>query len=60
MKLDPKLTKHAVQLYPEYASYIESVGCLYTVMLKAMYRCVQSSVLWYETICCELKNYSMK
>jgi hypothetical protein len=50
MKLDPKVTKYAVELYPEYASYVESDGCLYTVMLKAMYGCVQASVLWYENI----------
>jgi hypothetical protein len=40
VKLDPKVTKYAVSLYPEYAKMVEPDGCLYTLLLKALYGCV--------------------
>jgi hypothetical protein len=41
MKLDPKITKYAIELRPDLKRYVEADGCLYTLMLKAMYGCVQ-------------------
>ncbi len=49
-KIDPKITKYAVELIPELKKMVEADGCLYTVMLKAMYGCVQASALWYALI----------
>jgi hypothetical protein len=56
MKLDPKITKYAVELYTEYSNYVEGDGCLYTVMLKVMYGCVPASALWCEKIWSELEK----
>jgi hypothetical protein len=50
VRLDPKITKYAVSLYPEYAKWVEPDGCLYTILLKALYGCVQASALWYQLI----------
>ena len=50
MRLDPKLSKFAIQLFPEMESMVENDGCIYTQLLKAMYGCVQASALWYALI----------
>jgi hypothetical protein len=39
-----------VELYPKLAEYIEGDGCLYTLLLKALYGCVQASAQWYTLI----------
>jgi hypothetical protein len=48
MKIDEKISKYVVELYPKLAEYVEEDGCIYTVMLKAMYGCIQASSLWYK------------
>ncbi len=50
VKLDPKVTKYAVSLYPAFEKLVEGDGCLYTRLLKALYGCVQASALWYALI----------
>jgi hypothetical protein len=50
MKIDPKITKYVVGLFPQLAEMVEDDGCLYTQMLKAMYGCIQASALWYALI----------
>jgi hypothetical protein len=50
MKIDPKMTKYVIELYPHLKEMVEADGCLYTMMLKAMYRCIQASALWYALI----------
>jgi hypothetical protein len=50
VKIDPKVTRAAVELYPKLAEYVEGNGCLYTLLLKALYGCVQASALWYALI----------
>jgi hypothetical protein len=50
VRIDPKVTRVAVELYPRLAEYVESDGCLYTLLLKALYGCVQASALWYALI----------
>jgi len=47
MRLDPKLTKFAISLFPELKKMVDADGCLYTCMLKAIYGCVHASALWY-------------
>ena len=50
MKLDPRITRMAKELYPEFNEFIWDDSCLYTILLKAMYGCVQESALWYALI----------
>jgi hypothetical protein len=50
VKLDPKVTKYAVSLYPAFEKLVEGDGCLCTRLLKALYGCVQASALWYALI----------
>jgi hypothetical protein len=47
MKVDPKITRYVIKLFPDLAEFVEGDGCLYTVMLKAMYGCIRASSLWY-------------
>jgi hypothetical protein len=50
MKLDPKVSRYAVETIPELKGMLEGDGCIYTLLLKAMYGCVQASALWYALI----------
>ncbi len=50
VKLDPKIMKYAVDLYPELEKMVERYGCLYIVLLKTLYGCVQANALWYALI----------
>jgi hypothetical protein len=60
MKLDLKVSKYAVELFPELKKMLEADGCLYTLLLKAMYGCVQASALWYALIRSELESLGYK
>jgi hypothetical protein len=51
MQLDKKMTKYVIEMFPELEGYVEEDDCLYTLMLKAIYGCVQASALWYVLIC---------
>jgi len=51
MKLDKKMMKYVIEMFPELEGYVEEDDCLYTLMLKAIYGCVQASALWYVLIC---------
>jgi len=37
-------------MFPELGNMLEEDGCLYTLLLKAMYGCIQASALWYKLI----------
>jgi hypothetical protein len=50
MKIDPKISRYVINMFPELRSMLEEDGCLYTLLLKAMYGCIQASALWYELI----------
>jgi hypothetical protein len=50
MRVDRKITEYVIELYPEMKKYVDDDGCLYTVMLKAMYGCIQASSLWYKLL----------
>jgi hypothetical protein len=40
VRIDPKVTRIAVELYPKLAGFVESNGYLYMLLLKALYGCV--------------------
>jgi hypothetical protein len=50
MRLDKSLTDHFINLFPNLKGLVEADGSLYTLMLKAMYGCIQASALWYALI----------
>jgi hypothetical protein len=56
MKLDPKITKYAREMCREFDDFIWRDGCLYMVLLKAMYGCIQASALWYAFIRREIER----
>jgi hypothetical protein len=47
VRVDQKITAYVIELYPALKEFVEADGCLYTVMLKAIYGCIQASSLWY-------------
>jgi hypothetical protein len=50
MKIDPRISRYVIRLFPELEEMLEGDGCLYTQLLKAMYGCIQASALWYALI----------
>jgi hypothetical protein len=60
MKLDPKILKYTVELFPGLKELLEYDGCLYTLLLKEAYGCVQASALWYALIRGELESLGYK
>jgi hypothetical protein len=46
MKLDKKIMKYAIEMFLELQEYIKDDGCHYTLMVKAMYGCIQACVLY--------------
>jgi hypothetical protein len=50
MRIDPKISQYVLNMFPELGNMVEGDGCLYTLLLKAMYSCIQASALWYELI----------
>jgi hypothetical protein len=50
MRVDPKVSRYVIEMFPRLREMLESDGCLYTLLLKAMYGCVQASALWYVLI----------
>jgi hypothetical protein len=57
MRLDPKVVKYAKEMYPEFEEYLWNGTSIYTVMLKAMYGCVQASALWYVLTRSEIEKW---
>jgi hypothetical protein len=56
MRIGKDLTSRIVELYPEYSRFIDRKGNLYVEMLKAMYGCVQASLLWHRLLVKVLKE----
>jgi hypothetical protein len=50
MRVEPKVSSYVVEMFPRLREMLEPDGCLYTLLLKAMYGCVQASALWYALI----------
>jgi hypothetical protein len=49
MKLNRSLSSMMVELYPEYSQYVHPIsGIIVVKLLKALYGCVQSALLWYK------------
>jgi hypothetical protein len=56
MKIGKSLASRIIELYPEYSRFVDDKGNLYTEMLKAMYGCVQASLLWHRLLVKVLKE----
>jgi hypothetical protein len=56
MRLDPKVVRYAKEIYPEFEEFQWKDASIFTVMLKAMYGCVQASALWYALIRSEIEK----
>jgi hypothetical protein len=56
MKIGRDLASKVVKLYPEYKEFIDEKGNLFVEMLKAMYGCVQASLLWHRLLVKVLKG----
>jgi hypothetical protein len=50
LKIGKDIIKHILEAFPEYANFVTSNGGMYVRMLKAMYGCVQASLLWYKLL----------
>ncbi len=50
MKIGKDIIKHILDAFPEYADFVTNNGTMYVRMLKAMYGCVQASLLWYKLL----------
>jgi hypothetical protein len=50
MRVDPKISRYMIEIFAKLKEMLEADGCLYTLLLKAMYGCVQASALWYALI----------
>ncbi len=50
MKIDPKISQYVINMFPELGDMLKEDGCLYMLLLKVMYGCIQASTLWYELI----------
>jgi hypothetical protein len=50
MRVDKKISKHVVEEFPELKMHVEEDGCIYMILQKAMYGCVQASALWYKLL----------
>ena len=50
MKLNKDLARYACNINPEYLSYIRDDGSLVVKLKKALYGCVQSAKVWYDTL----------
>ena len=47
MRIRRKVVAYLLVMYPEFAEYVQADGSIITLLLKAMYGCVQASKLWY-------------
>jgi len=54
MRLDPTMARLLVQIAPEYGQYLDDSGCMIVELDKALYGCVEASLLWYNDLCSKL------
>jgi hypothetical protein len=50
MKVNQRMTSYVINLFPDLKEMVHDDGCLYTLLLKVMYGCIQASALWYALI----------
>jgi hypothetical protein len=60
LKIGKDITRHIVEQFPQYKHLVTSDGALFVKMLKAMYGCVQASLLWYKLLVQVLKGIGFK
>jgi Reverse transcriptase (RNA-dependent DNA polymerase) len=57
IRINPKITKQIVQLFPKYGKFVDDRGYMYTVMKKAMYGCIQASAMWFNLLTKVLREF---
>ena len=50
MRVRQKVVAYLLVMYPEYAEYVQADVSVVTLLLEAMYGCVQASKLWYKLL----------
>ena len=56
MRIRRKLVAYLLEMYPQFADYVQADGSIVTHLQKAMYGCVQASKLWYNLLLKVLKT----
>jgi len=57
MRLASTMAKLLVQLAPEYGQYLDESGCMVVELDKALYGCVEASLLWYNDLRSKLVDF---
>ena len=50
MRICRRIVAYLLMMYPELSEYLQADGSIITLLLKAMYGCVQASRLWYDLL----------
>jgi hypothetical protein len=50
LRIGRDIVKHIIDQFPEYQEFVTEGGIMFIQMLKAMYGCVQASLLWYKLL----------
>jgi hypothetical protein len=50
LRIGKDIVKHIIEEFPTYQEYVTDEGSMFIEMLKAMYGCVQASLLWYKLL----------
>ncbi len=50
MKVNQRMASYVINLFLDLKEMVHDDGCLYTLLLKAMYGCIQANALWYALI----------
>jgi hypothetical protein len=50
MRLDPAMAKMLVKIAPEYSPFLEPSGSMVVELDKALYGCVEASLLWFKDL----------
>jgi len=57
MRLDKTMTRMLVSIDDSYAEYVQDNGTLVVLLQKALYGCVEASLLWYKHLVKRLEDY---
>ena len=52
--------KYIIELYPNFRLKMGEDGCLYMILMKGIYGCVQGSTLWYALIKSFLESWDTR
>jgi hypothetical protein len=50
LHISSDIAKYIIEEFPFYKEFVTHDGTMYVKMLKAMYGCVQASLLWYKLL----------